>query len=194
MMWVGATNPSIFGTGSPLENLNMAGSLAPELERLIDIEDIRQLKARFGLLMDSLCQSHEDFMATEFGELFTEDATMDSAAFGHFAGRAQIQNLFSVAVPSQMRAMWHTIQSPIIELNGDRASGRWTMMARVYPVSAAPSAPPVVAFGRYTDEYRRVEGRWRIAKMYFENSQLDSSTLESTARGTNQAMAGKRTG
>jgi hypothetical protein len=190
----GATHLSTLAAGSPLENLNMAGSLAPELQRLIDIEDIRQLKARFGFLMDSLCQSHEDSMATEFGELFTEDATMDSAAFGHFAGRAQIQNLFSVAVPSQMRAMWHTIQSPIIELKGDRASGRWTMVAYVYPLSAAPSAPPVMAYGRYIDEYRRDDGRWRVAKMYFENSQLDSSALDSTARGTNQAMVGKRTG
>jgi hypothetical protein len=172
----------------------MAGSLPQELQRLIDIEDIRQLKARFGFLMDSLCQPHEDSMASDFGELFTDDATMDSAAFGHFEGRAEIQSLFSVAVPSQMRAMWHSIQTPMIELNGDHACGRWTMMAYVYPLSASSSAPPALAFGRYTDEYRRVNGRWRVAKMFFETSQLDSSALDGAARGTNQAMIEKQIG
>ena len=44
--------------------------------------------------MDALCQPHQVSLAEEFGALFTENATVDSAAFGHFEGRAQIQDLF----------------------------------------------------------------------------------------------------
>ena len=166
--------------------------MSPELQRLIDIEDIRQLKARFGLLMDALCRPHEDSLAADFSALFTEDATVDSASFGHFEGRAQIQDLFSKAVPSQMQAMWHSFQNPLIEVDGDRASGRWTMIAYIYPANVAPVAP-ILTFGRYTDEYRRVEARWRLAKLFFESSQLDSNALDDAAQGMNQAMVGKNT-
>lgn len=165
--------------------------MLPELQRLIDIEDIRQLKARFGLLMDALCQPHETSLAEEFGALFTEDATVDSAAFGHFEGRAQIQDLFGNAVPSQMKGMWHSFQNPLIEVDGDVASGRWTMIAYVYPAGAAPLAP-TMTFGRYTDKYRRVQGRWRLAKLFFETSQLDSGALNDAAERMNQAMAAKK--
>lgn len=168
----------------------MATETSPELQRLIDIEDIRQLKARFGFFMDALCRPHDDSLARDFGALFTEDATIDSAAFGHFEGRAQILHLFGKAVPSQMQAMWHSFQNPMIEINNDVASGRWTMMAYIYPANGVPSAP-TLTFGRYVDEYRRVDGHWRLSKLFFETSQLDSSALEGAARGTNQAMPGK---
>jgi hypothetical protein len=166
----------------------MAANISPQLQRLIDIEEIRQLKARFGFLADALCRPHDESLAKEFGALFTEDATIDSAAFGHFEGRTQIQNLFSSAVPSQMQSMWHSFQNPMIEIKGDLASGHWTMIAYTYPATAAPSAP-TLTFGRYVDQYRRVDGRWRQAKLFFETSQLDSSALEGAAPGTSQAMA-----
>jgi SnoaL-like domain len=169
----------------------MASSTSLELQRLIDIEDIRQLKARFGFLMDAFCGPHEESLARDFGALFTEDATIDSAAFGHFKGRAQILDLFGKAIPSQMQTMWHSFQNPLIEINGDVATGRWTMMAYIYPANAQPSTP-VLTFGRYVDEYRRVDGSWRLAKLFFETSQLDSSALDGAAQGTSQALAGNR--
>jgi hypothetical protein len=168
----------------------MAANIPPELQRLIDIEEIKQLKARFGFLADALCRPHDASLAQEFGALFTEDATIDSAAFGHFEGRAQIQDLFSSAVPSQMQSMWHSFQNPLIEIKGEVASGHWTMIAYIYPAAAA-SAAPTMTFGRYVDQYRRVDGRWRQSKLFFETSQLDSSALEGPARGTSHAMAGK---
>jgi hypothetical protein len=171
----------------------MVASISAELQRLIDIEDIRQLKARFGLLADALCRPHAESLEREFGALFTEDATIDSAAFGHFEGCAKIQSLFSTAVPSQMQAMWHSFQNPLIEIHGDLATGRWTMIAYTYPANAAPSSP-TLTFGRYTDEYRRIDGRWRQSKLFFEISQMDSSALDGAARGTNEAMAGKHQG
>jgi hypothetical protein len=150
----------------------MSEVTANALQRLIDIEDIRQLKARFGMLADALCQSPDDGLAKEFGNLFTENATIDSAAFGHFEGRATIQRLFSEAVPSQMRGMWHSFQNPLIEINGDVATGRWTMIAYVY--AAGSTAAATLTFGRYTDEYRRVEGCWQQSKLFFETSLLQS--------------------
>jgi hypothetical protein len=143
------------------------------------------------LLADALCRPHEKGLVREFGALFTEDATIDSAAFGHFEGRANIENLFSTAVPSQMQAMWHSFQNPMIEIKGDLASGHWTMIAYIYPANA-PASGPTMTFGRYTDEYRRVGGRWEQAKLLFETSQLDSSALDGAARGTSQAMVEKK--
>jgi hypothetical protein len=158
-----------------------------DVQRLLDIEEIRQLKARFGRLADALCVRHDDALAFEFGELFSEDATIDSAAFGHYAGRANIQALFSRAVPSQMVGMWHGFFNPEIEVDGDRARGEWAMLAYTKPHTPKDAAP-MLTIGRYRDEYVRVNRRWKLSKLYLETVLTSSDSLSLAAAGTREAM------
>jgi hypothetical protein len=65
------------------------------------------------------------------------------------------------------------------------------MTAYIYPANA-PASAPLLTFGRYTDEYRRVAGRWLQSRLFFETSQLDSSVLDGPARGTGEAMSEKK--
>jgi SnoaL-like domain len=165
----------------------MSTSTHRELQRLIDLEEIRQLKARFGRLADALCVGYEETAARELGALFSEEATIDSAAFGHYEGRAQIETLFARAVPSQMHGMWHGFLNPEIALDGDQAHAHWAMFA--YTHSADPAAGgPALTLGRYRDEYRRVNGRWLQSKLYFETWPVQPQHLADAAAGTRNAM------
>lgn len=64
--------------------------------------------------------------------------------------------------------MWHSVHSPVIEVNGDEATGRWTLLAMAVPIDK-PSAPPFSVYGRYIDSFRRVGGVWQQSKLYFFN-------------------------
>lgn len=161
-----------------------------DLQRLKDIEEIRQLKARFGRLADALCKGYDELLAGELGALFTEDASIDSAAFGHYEGRAEIQSLFARAVPSQMQSMWHGFFNPEIEVNADHARAHWAMLAYTRSVDAK-SDNPMLTIGRYRDEYVRVAGCWKQSKLYFETSLTDSRSLGSAAAGTRAALREK---
>jgi hypothetical protein len=162
--------------------------LPGDVQKLLDIEEIRQLKARFGRLADALCVRQDDALAREFGELFSEDATIDSAAFGHYEGRADIQALFSRAVPSQMAGMWHGFFNPEIEIDGDRARAEWAMLAYTKPHTPKEAAP-MLTIGRYRDEYVRINHRWKHSKLRLETVLTPADSLSRAAAGTREAMS-----
>jgi hypothetical protein len=52
----------------------------------------------------------------------------------------------------------------IIRIEGDRASGRWTMSELGWPKNGDPS----YVIGTYHDAYVRVDGEWRFASRRFD--------------------------
>jgi hypothetical protein len=61
-------------------------------------------------------------------------------------------------------ALWHSIHTPRIDVTGDTAVGRWTLIVRM---KRKGSATFDELFGRYLDEFRRTPKGWRISSVRF---------------------------
>ncbi len=122
---------------------------------LLEIEEIKKLKARYFRFMDKK-------LWDEWKTVFTEDATLQ---FGPnpediFIGRDQI-----VARNSQILANATTVHHghmPEIELTSDTtATGIWAMFDFVQMHGVLT----LQGYGHYEEEYRKVDGQWKIGKL-----------------------------
>jgi len=88
--------------------------------------------------------------------LFTEDAVWDGGALGRFVGREAIRKFFegcSKVVPFAI----HQVTNPIVEVEGDRATGRWYLWE---PIVFASGDRAMWMAARYDDRYRRERATW----------------------------------
>jgi hypothetical protein len=135
------------------------GELKAALEKLRDIEALKTLKARYCHLVDA---GRWD----ELAELWTEDATCDYGFFGRYAGRDEIMNTFFrglVASAASFNA--HMVHNPLIEIEGDSARGTWYLTAQT---TIQPANQAVWVMGLYRDEFKRIDGSWKINSLAFE--------------------------
>jgi hypothetical protein len=129
------------------------------IERLCEIEEIRQVKHRYLRCVDLK-------LWDEIGDTLTEDAMLDTgtSAFGKLAaitGRPGIVAFFRARLGSAMLT-GHTATQPEITVDGDRATGIWSHMETVLAIKHRI----VTASTGYCDErYERgADARWRIAR------------------------------
>ena len=140
--------------------------LESRLQRLEDVEAIRQLKARYGELVDARYgregvkpPEQLEKLAREIAELFSTDAEWEGGkALGSCRGRQQIYERF---LKPTLRFSWHYFVKPQIEVDGDRASARWDILA---PCTTQNGEAHWMA-GVEDDEYVRVDGRWLHSRM-----------------------------
>lgn len=85
---------------------------------LIDLEEIKQLKARYAAACD------DGYDAGAIAALFTDDAVWDGGMMGHAETRDGIRAFFENA-SSVVSFAVHGIGNPIIEIDGDQAVGQW---------------------------------------------------------------------
>lgn len=140
-------------------------SLTRRVQALEDAEAIRRLKARYAELVDSRYAKGAPKSATEIAPiaaaiaaLFTEDAVWDGGALGVCSGRAAIRD--RMAAPT-LHLSRHYFVNPDIRLDGDRAHGRWELLA---PCTSRENQPMWMA-GVEDDDYERVDGVWLHARM-----------------------------
>lgn len=119
---------------------------------LADIEEIKQLKARYALACD------DDYNPDDLAELFVEDAIWD----GGFMGRAETQEgirEFFANASNIVGFAVHGVSNPLIEVDGDRATGSWFL-----------HQPMVIKGGdacfwfcaQYEDVYVRTADGWKF--------------------------------
>jgi hypothetical protein len=125
-----------------------------DVSQLIEIEAIKQLKARYFRLLDT--QQWDDW-----GQVFSEDAILqwgpDESQIMN--GRPAIQQGVSSSLVGAVTV--HHGHMPEIELDGDdRATGIWSMYDRVdHPEFM------LEGYGHYHEEYVKANGRWRIHRL-----------------------------
>lgn len=126
-----------------------------------DLEAIKQLKARYFRLMDTK-------QWETFGELFTEDAEMQSTPDPEerFVGRDEIVSKVKHHLKNAVTV--HHGHTPEIEIRGDRATGIWAMEDYVDLRELV-----LRGWGHYHEEYAREEGRWRIRKSRLTRLRLE---------------------
>ena len=129
------------------------------IERLHDIEEIRQVKHRYLRCVDLK-------LWDELGDTLTDDATLDTgtSAFGRLAeitGRPEIIAFFRARLGPAMLT-GHTASQPEITVDGDTAAGVW---AHHETVLATRHRMVITSTGFCEERYERgADARWRIAR------------------------------
>jgi hypothetical protein len=128
------------------------------IERLHEIEEIRQVKHRYLRCVDLK-------LWDEIGDTLTEDAMLDTGttAFGKLAAitsRSEIVAFFRARLGPDMLT-GHTATQPEITVDGDIATGIWSHRETVL----ATAHRMIIASTGYCEErYERgADARWRIA-------------------------------
>ncbi len=122
--------------------------LEAQIQRLTDIEDIKQLKARYAAACD------DNYNPDKLAPLFTEDAIWDGSILGYAQGRQNIHEFFAASSELVPFAV-HQISNPLIEIDGDTATGQWYLWQPMVFQGAALWLSAV-----YNDQYVREHGQW----------------------------------
>jgi uncharacterized protein (TIGR02246 family) len=129
--------------------LAIGTDLERRLQRLEDIEELRQLVARYGQYVD-------DRDLDALGDLYTADAVFDSRS-GPLTGRGAVLDYYRTQLASY-GVTYHYPHSQVVEITGpDTAQGTVHAHAEL----AIDGKAFIIAL-RYSDTYRREDGRWRF--------------------------------
>ena len=124
----------------------------------LDWHRIQQLKYRY-------CYCIDEKRCDEFVDLFTNDARIEYATREPYHGRDEIRAFIETHVMEADR-MAHTALNPILDIDGDEASGQWYGI-----VFISNDADGDVSFGhgKYHETYRREEDGWKFASLRTES-------------------------
>lgn len=139
-----------------------------EIERLAALEEIRALKARYWLGVDT-CDG------ALLRSVFSDDATIPSpdGASTRSAG-AFVDNLLTVFAGARSV---HQGSAPIIRFQSDReATGIWTLEDWIWaPETGSPLPFKVLhGWGHYHDVYRRTEDGWKIQSFRLDRIKVET--------------------
>jgi hypothetical protein len=151
-----------------------------DLRRLVAIEEIRRLQARYMRFADM-----KDWAA--LAELFTLDGEfvthgVDGSVMAHMRGRGEIKSAIDAAVGSAQPI--HHLFSHEIDVDlPSQATAIWAMADLVISASASASAADDVlpqfetmrGYGHYHVRYVRIDGAWKIAYLTQTRLRLEFS-------------------
>lgn len=132
----------------------MEKSLAERIDRLEQIEALKQLKYRYCAAVDV------NYDAAAIAAMFTEDGVWDGAQLGYLSGREAIYQGF-LEPNATVEWMTHTVLNPIIEIDGDVARCQWYMWLPKILTDGGKSFQG----GVHNDRCRRVDGQWLFESM-----------------------------
>ena len=137
------------------------------LQRLIDIEEIKRLKARYFRTLD-----HKDWDG--YGQVFSKDALLEVPE-GNVSERGREAIVASVSTVLEGVRTVHHGHTPEIDITGpDTARGIWAMADYVeFPANADGGRVGLRGYGHYTEEYVREDGEWRISHSHLSRLRID---------------------
>ena len=130
--------------------------LEKRVSALEDLERIKKLHQHYIDLMDNL--RYEEVL-----DLFTDDAAVEVRNSGVKRGRNELSDVYLglAEIRGSERFDGHMAVEPDITVDGDSAKGTWL----IYMFFSRPSIQWVQ--GKNECEYRKVDGKWKIAKLKF---------------------------
>jgi uncharacterized protein (TIGR02246 family) len=137
------------------------------LQRLVDIEEIKRLKARYFRAVD---QKDWDL----YGQVFSRDAHLEVPEGGVSEdGREAIVNSVSTVLEGVTTV--HHGHMPDIEITGDgTARGTWAMFDYVeFPAGEGGKRVGLKGYGHYIEDYVREDGEWRIKRSELSRIRID---------------------
>lgn len=161
-----------------MNNTNLTPQSIEKMLRLLEIEEIRQLKLQYAHLMDKLD-------IDQLAELFTDDAICIFGPYGKWEGKDVIRSNYHAAMSEVVSAplgSLHHICNHWVELTGDT-----TAVGRCYLIDVvterAADANPVLWYALYDEKYQKVQGSWKISysciQFLWPERHIDESALSS---------------
>lgn len=139
-------------------------SLSDQIQRLSDIHEITQLKARYCRYVDT-----KDWAA--WGDLLVDDYYFDSDG-GVYQGRDEVVAFVSAALGNAMTV--HHVHTPEITITGpDTASAIWPMYDYVI-IPGDGSEFVLHGYGYYDEDYVRTAEGWRIQRCTEKRLRVDT--------------------
>lgn len=143
--------------------------LEARLQILEDVKAIENLKARYCYLMDA---SHKDpGKMKEVLRLFAKDAKVKFQNVGSGEGGVGVETFFTKRFLEYFSFTMHMIHSPLIEINGNEATGRWYLQT-ASTVRSTNQARWAAA--TYHDTFVKEDGVWKFKSI---ETRLFYSTL-----------------
>ncbi|HKY89851.1 MAG TPA: nuclear transport factor 2 family protein [Nevskiaceae bacterium] len=139
-----------------------------ELERLADIEALKQLKARYCRLLDA-----KDW--TAWRALFTDDFVSDTTASGgrRVEGGDAFVDFVRAMLGAPQRVTVHQVHAPEIEiLSPTTARGIWALEDVVRLVTGLTMR----GYGHYHETYAKRDGAWRFQASTLTRLRADLET------------------
>ena len=127
--------------------------LSAEVQRLKDIETIKQMTNNYGYFIDS---GNWQGMVT----LFTKDCYYHSG-FGEYKGSEGIIRFFRDELPPSFSFTAHMVHNPNVTVSGDKAKGQW--YSEVAATHTA-SHKALWLLARYDAECVRLGGEWKFQR------------------------------
>ncbi|ELY54912.1 hypothetical protein C491_17484 [Natronococcus amylolyticus DSM 10524] len=141
----------------------MAETTPPDAQALLEKDAIKEAVYEFFYRGDE-----EGEWAGAIDQFATEDISFDAGEFGTADDRDGWRDWAETVWKENMAASWHMLHNPLIEVDGDEATGRW----RVEEALVTTEGDAVWAQGTYDHEYRRVDGAWKCSSWTFTVSYL----------------------
>ena len=123
---------------------------------------IANLKATYCRAADTSC-GDEAAARAMFDGLLVDDFVGDYG-FKVMHGPAEIVDFMIQAIGGGSAWMIHALGSPVIKVDGDQATGDWTITV----TARRKDGEVMVINGRYSDTFRRTGAGWQIASITFD--------------------------
>jgi len=116
-----------------------------------DVAAIERLKHEY-------CYRIDDGDYEAWAALFTDDGRFAFADGAAFEGRDELRSFGADVFDDAHERTAHTVTNPVVDVDGDTATGRWYLAL----FSEGDDGETGVQQATYRDEFRRVDGEWRI--------------------------------
>jgi len=142
-------------------------TMTTEMERRIqaleDIESIRKLKALYCDLADGGIAG-DAAMYDRLVARFVDGGWVDFEGFGVHKGKEALGRFFKELVHSLWSYAAHMAVNPVIEVDGERATGTWLVLVAC---TTRATNRAVWVQGKYDEEYVKVGGEWMWRSIRF---------------------------
>ncbi|MFE9628527.1 nuclear transport factor 2 family protein [Streptomyces sp. NPDC006527] len=140
-----------------------AASNAATVQRLADVEEIRQVKARYFRYLDSKQWS-------KLAALFTAHPTIDVGA--KYSSGKELAEKTAALLGDAPTA--HQGFLPEIQVHGNRATATWAMEDYVSFPPGSSYKNGFHGYGQYHDTYQRINGHWYISSTVLSRFRVDT--------------------
>ncbi|UOQ57098.1 nuclear transport factor 2 family protein [Leucobacter allii] len=164
-------------------------TIAELLTRLDRLESVQQITELHNTYVRDLADRNWSGVA----EAYADDAICDIRNHGVHSGRDAIQGMFDEELlPVVHSRDGYILSSPNIVVDGDRAHGVWTWHRFQADFKTGLGVMRVWgpwSEGKYVVDYARIDGVWKISKLWFRVHAPDSDA-DIAAAGREQAVIG----
>jgi hypothetical protein len=138
-------------------------AIEAQLRTLQDLEDIKTLRHKYSYGANIIDGKSGDLGA--FAALFAKDGIFD-VGMGVAKGPREIEQMMK-ALTTQWTCAMHFMLNPLIELAGDRASGKFTGL---FAFVSAENPRPIWLCNIYSDTYVRTAEGWRFQSVHIKTT------------------------